>query len=185
MADVPTQEQVEFGQAVFKEGSVVAAAREWHRLGKWGDVTAKTAEKKGYDLWAKDGTKAACEAAKDYTEEQFRALFQLNHAGLSDRIAVISDLINSQKTPAKMRLELIQYADKLEGRTDDGEGNSFNVLEAIAFRATRVREDGNGTGLPGVRAPLLPDPNEIEGSATVLPMADAGGQGDFAPAEPD
>ena len=161
MADVPTQEQVEFGQAVFKEGSVAAAGRLWHSQHKWGDVTPKTAEKKAYDLWAKPGTKAACEAVKEYTQEQFRALFQLNHAGLSDRIAVISDLINSPKTPAKMRLELIQYADKLEGRTDDEEGSSLNVLEAIAIRTTRVRADSSGTGLPGVRTPLLQDPNEV------------------------
>ena len=185
MAVVPTQEQIEFGQAVFAEGSVVGAARLWHSQGKWGDVTAKTAEKKGYDLWAKDGTKAACEAAKEYTEQQYRALFELNAAGQAARIAVISELIKSAKTPAKMRLELCQYADKLEGRTDDEEGKNFNALELLAIRATGVREDSRGTGLPGVRAPLLQDPNEVEGSATVLPVADADRPGDVAPDEPD
>ena len=127
-----TPEEMRFSDLCVKHKTIADAAREM-----WPDIANPA--KKGERWCQKPVVKAAIEsklasrAADD--PEQVRIWFEQCGLGIRDRIRIVSDLALDPKTGKAARLELLKYADELEGRTKKGqpEDKMPHILEGIVL----------------------------------------------------
>jgi hypothetical protein len=127
-----TSDELDFVRLVVECGNIKAAAEK-----KWPDVSQR--ERKAHRWLKQSRVKAAlaAEMASRAAEDprQIRTWFEQCGFGIVDRIKMTAQLAHDPKTGKNVKVQLLGYADELEGRTkkDKDEGSSTGLLERMVL----------------------------------------------------
>jgi hypothetical protein len=127
-----TADELDFVRLIVECGNIKAAAEK-----KWPDVSQR--ERKAHRWLKQPRVKAALasEMASKAAEDprQIRIWFEQCGFGIVDRIKMTAQLARDTKTGKNVKVQLLGYADELEGRTkkDKDEGSSTGLLERMVL----------------------------------------------------
>jgi hypothetical protein len=127
-----TPDELEFVRLIVECGNIKAAADK-----KWPDVSQR--ERKAHRWLKQPRVKAAlaAEMASKAAEDprQIRIWFEQCGFGIVDRIKMTAQLARDPKTGKNVKVQLLEYADELEGRAkkDKDEGGSSGFLERMVL----------------------------------------------------